>query len=303
MIIGASLDPAQLDIEAGTTDTWRNEDGERHRLRSKDGPFRFDSGNLNSGESFSLTFSSERTYSYYDHRDRDDAAYFGMIIVGGSVDIGPLPDQGSVSIIDKSFRPGSFAIATGGSIEWRNDDGEVHTVTAPDAAFDSGIMNGGATFSQSFAKPGSYGYFCLIHPEMRGTIEVSDVVEGPGAGEQEPPLEATDLATGVEAITAPDLETGLLAIGVAATVSTIDRAFQPAAIEVSPEETVTWSNDDTEGHTVTAVNGDFNSGVMTVGDEFSHTFEKAGSFDYFCAIHPEMSGAVTVTEEPTITTP
>jgi plastocyanin len=47
---------------------------------------------------------------------------------------------------------------------------------------------------------------------------------------------------------------------------------------------------------VTAVDGSFNSGVLTVGNEFTETFETPGSFDYFCAIHPEMRGTVTVTE-------
>jgi plastocyanin len=78
------------------------------------------------------------------------------------------------------------------------------------------------------------------------------------------------------------------------TVSIIDRAFQPEAISVSAGDTVAWDNDDSEGHTVTAVDGAFNSGVMTVGDAFSMTFETAGTFDYLCAIHPEMQGTVSV---------
>ena len=47
---------------------------------------------------------------------------------------------------------------------------------------------------------------------------------------------------------------------------------------------------------LTADDGSFNSGIMTVGDEFSTTFGTAGTFDYFCAIHPEMTGTVTVSE-------
>jgi plastocyanin len=66
--------------------------------------------------------------------------------------------------------------------------------------------------------------------------------------------------------------------------------------EVSAGDSVRWTNDDTEGHTVTALDGSFDSGVVTVGGEFVATFEAPGSFDYFCAIHPEMRGTVTVTE-------
>lgn len=293
--ITGTLEPSQLTIEAGTTVTWHNSDDQRHRVRSTEGPVRLDSENLHPGESFSYTFTIEGSYPYYDHRDRDDSAYFGMIVVGatGAVAEGPLPDSGSVSIIDKSFRPGSIAVATGGTVEWSNDDGEAHTVTATDQAFDSGIMNGGGSFSQTFAEPGSYAYFCLIHPEMRGTITVSDPVDEPPPGD----------ALGVESDTAatiagPDLgdALGALAGEAAATVSTIDRSFQPDAIEVAVGEAVTWANDDTEGHTVTAVDGTFNSGIMTVGDEYSVNFDAAGTFDYFCAIHPEMTGSVTVSE-------
>ena len=46
-------------------------------------------------------------------------------------------------------------------------------MTADDGSFDSGILEGGATFSQAFAAPGTFDYTCLIHPEMRGTITVT----------------------------------------------------------------------------------------------------------------------------------
>ena len=176
VVIGDTLRPAQLEIDPDTTVTWHNRDDERHRMRSKDGPVRFDSKNLEPGESFSFTFTVEGSYPYYDHRDRDDAAYFGMIVVGGVAlhPDAPLPDTGSVSIIDKSFRPGTIAIATGGTVEWANDDGEAHTVTATDGGFDSGILNGGGTFSQTFTEAGSYPYFCAIHPEMTGTVTVTE---------------------------------------------------------------------------------------------------------------------------------
>jgi len=299
VVISTTLEPGQLEIDTGTTVTWRNRDSDRHRVRSEDGPVRFDSNNLDAGDSFSFTFTVEGSYPYYDHRDRDDSAYVGMIVVGGSgAADGPLPGAGAISIIDKSFRPGSFSIATGGSIEWSNDDGEAHTVTSTDSAFDSGIMNGGATFSQAFATPGSYPYFCLIHPEMRGTITVSNPVDEGSAVEPlaaedtavEPPAEAGEAA-------APSPGDALDSLTpTATTVSVIDRSFQPGAVEVVAGDTVTWSNDDSGGHTVTAVEGGFDSGIMTVGEAFSTTFETAGTFDYFCAIHPEMTGTVTVLE-------
>ena len=54
------LEPAQLEVSPGTTVTWRNEDDERHRVRSREGPVEFDSGNLEPGEGFTFTVQRGR---------------------------------------------------------------------------------------------------------------------------------------------------------------------------------------------------------------------------------------------------
>ncbi len=299
VVIGDAMEPSHLVIQAGDTVTWTNRDAERHRVRSREGPVEFDSGNLDTGQSFSFTFSAEGSYPYHDDRDREDADYHGTIVVGGlPVDPDtPAPDNGSVSIIDRSFRPADLTIAAGGTIEWANDDGEAHTVTSSQGTFQSGILAAGATFSQTFEQAGSYPYFCAIHPEMRGTINVADE-PGPAtepaadpsvaAGASAPPGSPeplVDPAAMASAAVTPAAETG---------VSIVDLSFQPATMEVSLGEAVTWNNDDDVGHTVTARDGAFNSGVLAVGDAFSTTFEAPGRYDYFCAIHPEMTASVVV---------
>lgn len=70
--------------------------------------------------------------------------------------------------------------------------------------------------------------------------------------------------------------------------------FHPVTVEVRAGETVDWLNDDVTVHTVSALDGSFNSGIMAIGDAFSVTFATAGSFDYVCAIHPLMTGTVVV---------
>jgi plastocyanin len=78
-------------------------------------------------------------------------------------------------------------------------------------------------------------------------------------------------------------------------VSMADIAFDPAEVTVSAGDTVTWTNDDSVGHDVTA--DSFSSGepgAMASGDTFEHTFEEAGSFDYVCTVHPGMEGTVVV---------
>lgn len=59
-------------------------------------------------------------------------------------------------------------------------------------------------------------------------------------------------------------------------------------------DTVTITNEDSVGHTWTAVDGDFDSGTIAEGETFEFTFDEAGEFDYFCSIHPQMEGTITV---------
>jgi plastocyanin len=80
-------------------------------------------------------------------------------------------------------------------------------------------------------------------------------------------------------------------------VSIQDFDFKPAVITVPVGTTVTWSNKDVEQHTVTARDKSFNSDVINNDKTFTYTFSKAGSFEYFCQIHPHMVGTVVVTDK------
>ena len=83
--------------------------------------------------------------------------------------------------------------------------------------------------------------------------------------------------------------------GGGAEVSMEGIAFQPAEVTVGVGDTVTWTNNDSVGHDVTA--DSFSSGdpgAMAGGDTFEHTFEEAGTFDYVCTVHPGMEGTVVV---------
>lgn len=73
--------------------------------------------------------------------------------------------------------------------------------------------------------------------------------------------------------------------------------FGPAAIAVPVGATVIWSNLDVEQHTVTAKDNSFNSDALASGKAFSFTFAKAGSYRYFCQIHPNMVGEVVVSDQ------
>jgi plastocyanin len=74
-------------------------------------------------------------------------------------------------------------------------------------------------------------------------------------------------------------------------------AFSPASLAISVGQTVTWTNEDTAPHTVTVSSGPqtFSSPELSTGDTYSFTFTKAGTYSYYCAVHPSMTAAVIVT--------
>ena len=71
-------------------------------------------------------------------------------------------------------------------------------------------------------------------------------------------------------------------------------AFSPSSITINVGDTIVWTNYDSASHTVTSNDGTFDSGSITNGNTFSFTFTNAGTFDYYCAPHPGMTGSVTV---------
>ena len=73
----------------------------------------------------------------------------------------------------------------------------------------------------------------------------------------------------------------------------LNYTFLPDTITVALNTTVTWTNEDVVKHTVTADDGSF-SGLVTQGATFPRQFRSAGTFEYFCAIHPRMRGTVIV---------
>jgi plastocyanin len=82
-----------------------------------------------------------------------------------------------------------------------------------------------------------------------------------------------------------------------------ETAYDPNPVTIKAGENVTWINNDSDAHTVTSGSpGDdnagsaFDSGYLGPHRAFTHVFDKAGEFDYYCAIHPNMVGKVTVKE-------
>ncbi len=84
-----------------------------------------------------------------------------------------------------------------------------------------------------------------------------------------------------------------------ATVTIGDRVFQPAQTTITVGGTVTFQNGDSDEHTATSADagGDIDSGVLSPGASHDETFPDAGTFEFLCAIHPDMRGTISVVGE------
>jgi nitrite reductase (NO-forming) len=108
---------------------------------------------------------------------------------------------------------------------------------------------------------------------------------------------ATEAAGGAAGTGATGGGTGVSIVPGSSSLTT--DAYQPNPLQVSTGATVTWTNDDAQPHTATSgenvtPDGRFDSGILAPAATFEYTFTEAGEYPYFCLLHPNMVGAVSV---------
>ncbi len=91
--------------------------------------------------------------------------------------------SGASSLTDTAYSPNPIQVGVGATVTWTNNDAQPHTVTSgsnaqPDNKFNSSpnftpLLNPGQTFSFTFTEAGEYPYYCMLHPNMVGTVSVS----------------------------------------------------------------------------------------------------------------------------------
>jgi manganese oxidase len=89
----------------------------------------------------------------------------------------PAGDGATVTAVDFAFDPGTVEVAAGSTVTWTNEDGVAHTATSgepgtPDGTF-AESLDPGASAEVTFEEPGTFPYFCAIHPSMVGEVVVS----------------------------------------------------------------------------------------------------------------------------------
>ena len=101
-------------------------------------------------------------------------AVAAALLIGAFGVVSPAPPTATATVHIKNFAyvPPNLTIHAGERVTFVNDDDEAHTVTAIDKSFDSTGMDTDDKWQHVFAKPGTYKYFCQMHPYMKGTVTV-----------------------------------------------------------------------------------------------------------------------------------
>jgi len=95
------------------------------------------------------------------------------ILLAALAAVGAGADAGArVEIAQHEYRLPKLTVPAGTAVTWVNRDDDVHTVTSTAGLFGSGGLDADDTFTFTFAKPGTYDYFCKLHPLMTGTVVV-----------------------------------------------------------------------------------------------------------------------------------
>jgi plastocyanin len=98
----------------------------------------------------------------------------GLSAGAGAVTAGaqPKPETMEVKIDNFTFGRGQLTVMVGTTITWTNRDDIPHTVVSTDKVFKSKVLDTDEKFSFTFSTPGTFTYFCSIHPKMTGTVVV-----------------------------------------------------------------------------------------------------------------------------------
>jgi plastocyanin len=101
-------------------------------------------------------------------------AAVGLAAVIATATVVPAPAAAPVTVGIEEFRyaPSVVRVPAGTTVQWINHDEELHTVTSATGAFASAGLAHDEAFAQTFRQPGTYQYFCALHPMMKATVVV-----------------------------------------------------------------------------------------------------------------------------------
>ncbi|NND87141.1 MAG: hypothetical protein HKM23_07465 [Nitrosopumilus sp.] len=306
--------PYEVSIAVGGIVTWSNDDSAAHTVTSgspadgHDGIF--DSSLFMAGATYDFTFEDAGTYDYFC---MVHPWMVGIIHVEESKEMmsepEPMPEPITVNshILPKTALVGDPLII---EVEFRDDDNQIVDHVNYDIF---ATQEGELVLSEpnSHRHPGMHP----IHETSilgESEIEIKVIIQGLGHGEDitEPKgIETIMSLTPEMPMIETESETVTMPMSLIISVpegsgvpgcEETNECYLPYEVNITVGETITWSNDDSAAHTVTSGNanagptGVFDSGLFMAGSTYDFTFEDAGTYDYFCMVHPWMTGLIHV---------
>jgi len=200
-----------------------------------------------------------------------------------------------------------LVVGVNNTFEFRNNDsqsgGVFHSSTAKTCPqvcpFDTGIIAYNVTMGPyTITTPGTYAYYCEVHPTtMVGTIVV---VAGSG-GSAAPASTSTTAASSAHSSSALPANALPISILKGSSADQTSRGFGPdnVTVVVGVNNTIVWTNDDVAAHTVTSTSvptgvKSFDSGIMAPNAVYAQTFTTPGTYKYICSLHSWMTGTIIV---------
>ena len=188
-------------------------------------------------------------------------------------------------------------IGVNNTLNFVNKDAVTHTVTAVDGGFDSGDIVAGQTWTHTFGTPGTFDYYCIYHSWMRATVVVlSSANQTTGASSTTSSATSTTSSAVTSSATTTSAVGGAFVVKIpAGTGTNLNLNYSPSSfvLVAGVNNTVTFENQDSVVHTVTADDGSFDSGNIQPGQSWTYTFAP-GTYSFHCIYHSWMKGNVTV---------
>ena len=317
---GFAPDNITVVIGVNNTVNWTNNDVVAHTVTSSNttgGNPLFNSGNMPVGSMYNYTFTTPGYYPYV-------CAYHPWMtgsvrVLAGHSSSSPPPVSPVAVSMPKGagnpsgapgFAPDNITVVIGinNTVIWTNNDVVAHTVTAVNTTggnpiFNSGNMPVGAVYNYTFKAPGYYPYTCSYHPWMTGSVRV---LAGQGSSSSTSSSSSSSSTTSTSSSSSSSSAPAnalMISIPAGSGLPSGAPGYSPDMITlvIGVNNTVTWTNNDTVHHTVTATStpsgaAAFNSGDMAAGATFTYTFTVPGTYQYDCLYHPWMTGTITVVQ-------
>jgi plastocyanin len=278
--------PNPASVNGGSTVTWNNIDSTPHSATADDGSF--DTGIINGGSSGSVVIRASSGVSTISYHCSVHPEMRGTLQV---VSLSSVPSNSSAlhnAPIAVANNTNTSAISSDNSTTIQSLQQEILDLRQTVDALQQTLM----TLQQSLLPQDGN-----VTTSMNNNTSVSSIEE------EHPPVLSSSQPVQLQQQQQQN-QTVSIVLGSSTLID--NPGFQPNQIQIRVGDTVIWTNDDSQPHTVTSgSNGvpddKFNSSpnfipLMTPGATFSHTFTEAGEYPYFCLLHPNMVGKVSVVD-------